>query len=103
MSPDEFQALAKSWKELQTHLNLGIYLKGVKQCSIRVQISGHVKIAGDDYFSVGDEQNTMQINLKGCKFDYLHPEEKLPDFVNPLRIECPFGEVCLILIDQSIN
>lgn len=103
MSPAEFQVLARSWKELGTQLNLAIYLRGTKHCSIRVQISGQVTIARAELFCVNDDVNSMQIDLKGCKYSFLHPKEELPDFVNPVRIECPDGEICLILTDQPIN
>jgi hypothetical protein len=103
MTSSEFQALAKSWKALRTQLNLAIYLGGVNQSSIHAQIRGLVTIARDEVFGVGDEVNTLQIKLDGCKYSFLHPDETLPAFVNPLKIECPDGEICLILTNQSIN
>ena len=52
---------------------------------------------------MANEQNTLQIILEGCKFSYLHPKDEFPAFVNPIKIECISGEICLILPEKFIN
>ncbi len=103
MSPTEFQTIAKNWEHQRTQLNLAIYLGGVEQSSIHAQLNGHVIRSEGNVFTVADEQNTLQIILEGCRFSYLHPKDEFPAFVNPIKIECISGEICLILPEKFIN